>query len=359
MSTLWVGTRKGLFRYDETSQGWQVAGPPAFLAAPVTFVLDDPRDGALYVALSHGHFGCKLHRSDDRGRTWAELPAPAYPPSNEPDAPSLELIWSIVPGGADEPGALWAGTIPGGLFRSEDRGASWQICTGLWDRPERQRWMGGGYDDPGIHSILVDPRDSAHVTVGVSTGGVWITRDRGATWTLGGTGLRSDYTPPGQEEDPLMQDAHLITAPACDPDRVWCQHHCGIFVSDDGGLTFRESRDVKPSVFGFAVAAHPSDRDRAWFAPAIKDEFRVPVDGKLVVTETRDGGRSFAIRDEGLPQGPAWDLIYRHALVVDGTGEKLAMGSTTGNLWISVDGGQGWLMLSAFLPPIAALTFAP
>ena len=57
MATLWVGSRKGLFRYDETPLGWQVAGPPAFLAAPVTMLLDDPRDGALYVALSHGHFG--------------------------------------------------------------------------------------------------------------------------------------------------------------------------------------------------------------------------------------------------------------------------------------------------------------
>ena len=368
MATLWVGTRKGLFRYDQgaadqshTDQGrtWAQVGKPAFLAAPVTFVLDDPRDGALFVALSHGHFGCKLHRSEDRGASWVELPAPAFPLSDAPDAPALELIWSIVPGGADQPGVLWAGTIPGGLFRSDDRGASWQICAGLWDRPERARWMGGGYDHPGIHSILVDPRDSAHVTVAVSTGGVWITRDHGATWALGGVGLRSDYTPPGQQEDPLFQDVHLLAAPTCDPDRMWCQHHNGIFVSDDGGLTFRESVGVKPSVFGFAVAPHPQDRDRAWFAPAIKDEYRVPVDGKLVVTETRDGGGSFAIRDQGLPQLEAYDLIYRHGLVVDGSGDRLAMGSTTGNLWVSGDGGGSWSQLSGTLPPIACVTFAP
>jgi len=123
MATLWVGTRKGLFRYDQgaadqshTDQGrtWAQVGKPAFLAAPVTFVLDDPRDGALFVALSHGHFGCKLHRSEDRGASWVELPAPAFPLSDAPDAPALELIWSIVPGGADQPGVLWAGTIPGG-----------------------------------------------------------------------------------------------------------------------------------------------------------------------------------------------------------------------------------------------------
>ncbi len=359
MQRLWVGTRKGLFAFDPTDAGWRQAGPPAFLAAPVTFVLDDPRDGALYVALSHGHFGCKLHRSDDRGATWVELPPPAFPKSDAPDAPSLELIWSITPAGADQPGALWIGTIPGGLFRSDDRGASWQINEPLWTHPDRAKWMGGGYDHPGIHSILVDPRDSTHVSIGVSTGGLWITRDAGLTWTLAGHGLRNDYMPPGQTQDPLMQDIHLMAAPACDPDRIWVQHHCGIFVSDDGGLTFLESVDVKPSVFGFAVAPHPQDRNRAFFAPAIKDEYRVPRDGKLVVTETHDGGKTFAIRDKGLPQAEAYDLIYRHGLVIDTTGQNLAMGSTTGNLWCSGDTGQSWSLVSHTLPPIACLTFAP
>lgn len=359
MTTLWVGTRKGLFRFDRGARGWSISGAPAFLAAPVTFVLDDARNGALYVALSHGHFGTKLHRSDDRGQSFHELPCPAFPKSDAPDAPATEMIWSIVAGGCDRPGELWAGTIPGGLFQSQDGGQSWQLCHGLWDRPERSRWMGGGYDHPGIHSILVDPRDPSHVIVAVSTGGVWITHDRGASWTLAGAGLRSDYVPPGQEQDPLFQDVHLLASPACDPDRIWCQHHCGIFVSEDGGYHFRESRDVKPSVFGFAVAAHPRDRNRAWFAPAVKDECRVPVDGRLVVTETRDGGTSFQIRDHGLPQRDAYDLIYRHSLVVDDTGNSLAMGSTTGNLWASDDEGQSWGLLSSTLPPIAALAFAP
>lgn len=359
MATLWVGSRKGLFRYDETPLGWQVAGPPAFLAAPVTMLLDDPRDGALYVALSHGHFGCKLHRSDDRGVTWKELPAPVFPKSDAPDAPALELIWELVPGGPDEPGALWLGTIPGGLFRSGDQGETWALNLPLWNAPGREKWMGGGYDHPGIHSILVDPRDSAHVVLGVSTGGVWITRDRGASWKLAGQGMRADYLPPEMSADPLAQDVHRLQGSNADPDRIWCQHHCSIFVSDDGGETFREGEGMVPTAFGFAVAAHPKDRDRAWFVPGVKDECRVPKDGKLVVSTTRDGGRSFESLAQGLPQDGAWDLIYRHALAVDGSGERLAMGSTTGNVWTSGDGGASWQVLSATLPPVAVVAFAP
>jgi hypothetical protein len=140
---------------------------------------------------------------------------------------------------------------------------------------------------------------------------------------------------------------------------MWAQHHNGIFVSDDGGMNWRESLNVKPSNFGFAVAPHPTDRNRAWFAPAKKDEYRVPVDGRLVVTETRDGGVTFASHSSGLPQVEAYDLIYRHALVIDRTGQRLAMGSTTGGLWVSDDQGATWQLLSAHLPPIACLTFAP
>jgi len=45
--------------------------------------------------------------------------------------------------------------------------------------------------------------------------------------------------------------------------------------------------------------------------------------------------------------------------VVDGSGDRLAMGSTTGNLWVSGDGGGSWSQLSGTLPPIACVTFAP
>jgi hypothetical protein len=156
-----------------------------------------------------------------------------------------------------------------------------------------------------------------------------------------------------------MPDPHLLVMSQSLPDRVWCQHHCGIYVSDDGGWSFRESKNVNPSSFGFTVTVHPTDPDRAWFAPAQKDEIRIPVDGKLAVTETRDGGHTFAIHKAGLPQGPAWDLICRHAFVVDSTGGRLAMGSTTESLWVSGDGGASWDQISAHLPPIAALAFAP
>jgi hypothetical protein len=80
------------------------------------------------------------------------------------------------------------------------------------------------------------------------------------------------------------------------------------------------------------------------------------VDSRLVVSRTRDGGRTFDVLDRGLPS-PSFDLIYRHSLDVDRTGRVLAMGSTTGGLWLSEDSGESWRTLSSNLPPVYAVRF--
>lgn len=351
---LLVATRKGLFICPPDGDGWSIPAP-AFLGEPVSAVLHDPRDGALYAALRLGHFGVKLHRSEDGGASWTEIGVPALPKEKESDKP-LDMIWTLAVGA--EPGVLWAGTLPAALFRSADRGASWELVRGLWDVPERASWMGGGYDDPGLHSIVIHPRDPRRMAIAISTGGVWLSGDGGGTWRLGGRGLRAEYMPPAQAFEPGVQDVHLLAACAAAPEVLWAQHHNGIFRSADGGENFVEVTAAAPSRFGFAVAAHPADPATAWFAPAVKDECRVPVEGRLLVTRTQDGGASLESLGEGLPAGGSYDLVYRHALLVDAAGTRLAMGSTTGNLWLGEDGGARWRLLSAHLPPIAALAFA-
>jgi len=355
---LFAATRKGLFELRRRNGGWDVERV-SFLGSPVSMALADPRDGAVYAALDLGHFGVKLHRSDDGGANWTEVGVPSYagvPADEGKEAPSLNLIWALEPAGDDEPGALWAGTIPGGLFRSEDRGESWSLVRGLWDRPERREWFGGGYDKPGIHSISVDPRDSRRVALAISTGGVWETTDGGQSWTLGGEGLRAAYMPPEQAYDRLHQDVHqMVRCPAA-PDSFWIQHHNGVFRAVDGIGRWTEMEEPH-SRFGFAAAVHPDRPDTAWFVPGVKDEFRVPPDGRLTVSRTTDGGRSFEALAEGLPQSHCYDLIYRHGLAVDDTGERLAMGSTTGGLWTTDDGGDRWSQNPARLPPVYAVRF--
>src|SRR5450830_1996804 len=209
----YIATRKGLFEAYRTHGAW-LLDRQHFLGDPVSMLLPDRRDGTLYAALHLGHFGAKLHRRDAGSSEWVEVAAPAFPEkpagSSDPIEWKVRMIWSLAAGGPDQPGVLWAGTLPGGLFRSDDRGASWQLVESLWHAPERTQWFGGGYDTPGIHSICVDPRDSNSVLVAVSCGGTWLTTDGGATWQLRTKGMAARYMPPELAEQGAVQDPHRV-----------------------------------------------------------------------------------------------------------------------------------------------------
>lgn len=392
-----VATRKGLFTIDRKRSGWEIANV-SFLADNCTLVMHDPRPpegatapstsrgkgrasdrqlgsrgrtntGTLYAALNHGHFGIKMHRSLDGGKSWSPIATPAYPDKPKNYKPKmmpaegthyewkLKLVWALAPGGSHQPGTIWCGTLPGGLFRSDDFGQSWNLNRPLWDNPLREEWFGGGADFPGIHSICVDPRNCNDIVLGISCGGAWITKDGGKTWNPGGKGMRAEFMPPERMWDVNIQDPHIVVQCPANPDRLWVQHHNGIFKSVDRAGSWTEITNVKPSTFGFAVAVHPNDPDTAWFIPAIKDEQRIPSGGKVVVTRTTNGGKSFKTLTKGLPQKHAYDIVFRHALDIDDSGDVLAFGSTTGSLWITENGGDSWKTISSNLPPVYAVRF--
>src|SRR5918996_3228883 len=149
-----VGTRKGTIIAARTRGRWtpRLAG---HAGAGVNFVARDPDSGALWAALGHGHWGAKLSRSDDDGKTWldatqikypegARCLAPPEPSEDEPDAglsgnvtvkpATLLKLWTIAFG---KPGCVYIGTIPGGLFVSRDGGESFELNLPLWNHESR------------------------------------------------------------------------------------------------------------------------------------------------------------------------------------------------------------------------------
>jgi len=354
---LFVGTRKGLFVLARRGGGWDVA-ETHFLGDPVSAVLPQP-ESAL-VALDLGHFGAKLWRVAADGSR-QELTAPAFPPkpedaTDDPHPWSLGRIWALEPGGVK--GRVWAGTMPGAVFRSDDDGATWALNEPLWRMPDRRKWFGvAGGEQPGVSGLLVDPRDPRSIRVGIATGGVWATADEGGSWRVINRGMHNEYMPPELRDDPMSQDIHQIAQCRAAPDVLWCQHHSTAYRSTDGGESWTELAAIRPSNFGFAVAAHPKDPDTAWYVPAAKDERRIPVDAQMAVARTRDGGRSFEVLRDGLPQRHAYDLVYRHGLGVDASGTAIAVGTTSGGLWVSEDGGDRWTAPDARLPPVTFVRF--
>ncbi|MBN4055028.1 hypothetical protein JYT15_00815 [Acidimicrobium ferrooxidans] len=350
---LLVGTRKGLMSLERNAGGGWKLLRTAHLGMPVPYAMRDPRSGDLWASLDHGHWGAKLRRSRDDGQSWEEIEPPAYPEGaevNDGELASLDYLWIIAPGGDDQPGTLYIGTEPGGLFRSDDGGNAWSLVESLWNHPSRPGgWFGGGRDGPGIHSIIVDPRDSHQVRLGISCAGVFETTDGGESWNPRNSGLVADFLPDPSSE--IGQDPHCLVQCRDQPDVLWQQNHCGIFRSTDCGANWSQV-SVKGEVahFGFPIVVDPTNGDNAWVVPAISDEIRIAIDGALCVSRTTDGGASWTELRTGLPQEACYDLIFRHAF--DLGGDALAFGSTTGNLFVSEDRGDSWACVASHLPPI-------
>lgn len=387
-----LGTRKGTVLFDRTNSTWQPR-PISHQGVPVCYAACDPRDGTLWASLDHGHWGPKLSRSQDGGATWEDMPPIKYPegaryivkylptPDFDPTSPegqpeyrdaTVFKIWNIAFGSADQPGRLYAGTIPGGLFMSDDGGMNWDLNRPLWNHESRggdlfngdatseNRWQGTpasidyGIFEPGIHSIIVDPRDPMHLHVAASTAGVIETNDGGQTWAGRNNGMLMDYLPNPEAE--WGHDPHFVTGCPDQPDHLWQQNHCGVFFSDDGARTWRKVSLPDAGVyFGFPIAVDEHDGRTAWVVPARGDSERMAIGGGLSVSRTTDGGRSWQSFRNGLPQQNAYDIVLRHAL--DVAGDRLCFGSTTGNVYLSEDRGETWRCLGNNLPPVYSVRF--
>jgi photosystem II stability/assembly factor-like uncharacterized protein len=358
--TLLIGTAKGLVVYRRQAGGWQVE-QVHFTGMPVALAYADTRHNTWWVGLAHRHWGQKLHYSQDEGRSWQAVPMPRYPEGAmiKPGKPAtLKKIWCMASAGIDRPEGLWLGTEPGGLFYSADYGQSFSLVESLWNHPSRQdenQWFGAGRDHPFIHSIVVDPRDSAHVYIAVSCAGVFETRDGGQSWAARNQGLIAAYLPNPQAE--VGHDPHLLLACRANPDVLWQQNHCGIFRSADGGQQWDNvaAQGGLPD-YGFALAIDHQDPARAWVIPAVSDEVRVAHDLALTVCCTADAGRSWQQLRQGLPQQHCFDIVFRHSF--DISGPRLAFGTTAGNLFLSEDYGDSWQCLSNYLARVDVVVFA-
>ena len=251
--------------------------------------------------------------------------------------------------GIDRPGCLWIGTEPGGLFFSDDNGKTFHLNGGLWNHPSRQddsQWFGAGKDFPFIHSIIVDPRDSSHIYVGVSCAGVFETKDGGLNWQPKNNGLIAAYLPNPKQE--TGHDPHRMLMCDSQPDVIWQQNHCGIFRTINGGDVWQDVSGANGfPKYGFALAIDEQNPEVAWVIPAESDEKRIPVDLKLQVCKTEDGGKIWISVSINLPTEYSFDVAFRHAFIKKGN--SLLFGTNNGNLYASINGILAWKMISSHL----------
>lgn len=374
---LFVATKKGLWtlKSDAERSHFDLEGP-AFLGHIINHAVLDPRDRrTLLVAARTGHLGPTIFRSKDRGKSWEEATRPPAFPKTEDSAQarSVDHTFVLAPGHASEPDVWYAGTSPEALFRSEDAGDSWKPIPGFNESawalgavplPEGSPEPQGTPDGDILHSIVIDPRDEAHMYIALSTalGGVFESTDKGESWKPLNGGCEANFFPDPFPE--VGQDPHCLQMNPLTPDVLWQQNHCGIYrLERPGEVWDRVGNNMPEEVgdIGFGIRIHPRAPDTAWVFPMDGTDVwpRISPSGRPAIYKTTDAGQHWERCSSGLPPEQAWYNVLRQGLAVDAHDPVgVYFGATCGEIWGSLDEGTSWGCLASHLPFVLAIEAA-
>jgi hypothetical protein len=384
----WIlGTRKGAWALRRHDGRYSLLEEPWFFGAQVHHVLQDPRGGGTMLAAARtGHLGPTVYRSTDSGRTWKEAERPPRFRAKEEYANSaldpddarrngltLDHVFFLAPGHATQPQVWYAGASPIGLFKSEDDGITWDGVPGFNDNPMLAKWCynfaPGTPDGPKCHSVQVDPVNPNRMLLGLSGGGLFLSEDLGGSWRAINSGVAMDFAPPKEDgsEYEYGHDPHDAVIHPTNPRRWYHQNHCGIYrldwkadANEQRWTRIGKNMPEKVGDIGFPMTCHPKDDKTVWVVPMDGGTVwpRTSVDGKPAVFRTRDAGESWQRLDRGLP-ARAWHTVLRQSMTHNGgTPLELAFGTTSGEVWGSVDEGDSWESLVTGLPKILSVTAA-
>ena len=359
-----VGTAKGatILRSDGERAQWRGDG----LQLKGWLVTAATRDaaGRYYAAVTHDVYGAAVMASDDL-ETWEQLAgAPRYEPGEVGNEGHNRIIGAMDPTGHFTGGGryvdqiwklhsvgqiLYAGVSEAGLFRSEDRGKTWEPMRGLNDHESRGTW-GPGFGGLCAHTILVDEENPDRLWVGISAAGAFRSDDGGQTWHPKNEGVSAAE---GYCVHCLAHDPH-------EADTIYRQDHRGMYRSSDAGDSWQVIENGLPTVlidddhecaFGFPVALDPGSQS-VYAVPLEGSSFRFAHDGKLTVYRTRDGGEQWSPLSAGLPES-CYANVLRGAMALDHRSPcGVYFGTTSGALYGSVNGGDSWAELVRDLPKI-------
>ena len=379
-----VGTHKGAFilTSDGKRSTWNVSGP-FFGGWEVYHMKGSPVDpNRLYASQTSSWFGQIIQRSDDGGKTWFQPGTKPGEPTTGPDGMPLaesnkfvydaspetgkpltthqwydgtqhpwefKRVWHLEPSHTD-PNTVYAGVEDAALFRTTDGGQTWHELAGLRGHGTGAQWMPGA-GGMGLHTILIDQKNSNRMYIAISAAGVFRTDDGGRTWKPVNRGLRSQYIPDPDAE--VGHCVHRIAMHPLRPDVLFMQKHWDVMRSDNAGESWHEVSGNLPSDFGFVVDVHAHEPNTVYVIPIKSDSEHFPPDGKLRVYRSRSGGNEWEPLTKGLPQSDCFVNVLRDAMAVDSLDScGIYFGTTGGQVYMSPDGGDNWSAIVRDLPAV-------
>ena len=256
-------------------------------------------------------------------------------------------------------GRLLVGAESAGLFESTDGGKTFSLVTTFEGQEGREAWNDPAQQPPGhlgLSAIIPHPEERDRFWTIVQGFSLFETTDGGQTWEPRNKGLRRDW-PADYEEIGFC--VHKV-APAADFERFYQQNHVGMHRSR------RRRQDVDGDHRGAADRVRLRRRD----APArprhlLRDPARPgprPDDARrarVAVWRTRDAGSSWQQLGQGLPDKDAYVGVLREGMAIDDHDEPgLYFGTSTGQLFGSIDEGESWSQVGGLFPGITSVTVA-
>ena len=212
---VYLGTTDGhIFGSEDGGRRWQLLGLAGVAHnAIVTAILIDPRDSDLLLASiwtseKQGEGG-GIYRSTDRGRSW------------QPAGLVGHAVRAFVAASSD-PDTLVAGALDG-VFRSRDAGKNWEMITPA-DDPELRNF----------DSLAIDPRDPEIIYAGTFHL-PWKTVDGGRDWAAIHEGMIDD------------SDVLSLAVNPSNPEQVFASACSGIYRSDDAGAHWKRIQGIPDS----------------------------------------------------------------------------------------------------------------
>ncbi len=287
-----VGTyRRSLLRSRDGGVSWQPIDNGLLAGREILALTTHPRSAStLYVSIPED-----VLKSTDEGRSWRSV--------DPGDSAGRVHVLAVHP---TRPEVVYAGA-DGGLFRSENGGASWSLLT-------------QGLPESGSVSRLVISRQTflaAVVAIG-RRGGVFRSADAGSSWIFSSRGI---------------QDLDVDVVDFGAPGTLWVVADFVLLRSTDSGLTWSRVRpDRAAAVPPTVVAVDPTDRSRV---------FVLYSDGS--VWRSADAGRTWEAGGNAGLQALSLSIDPQTPSTLYATGIGGTVG--TGGIAKSVDRGDTWTLL--------------
>lgn len=329
-----VATLNGaqLLERDRAGAPWRHAGL-ALAGQHVSALLVEPDRRGIFAGIHDGG----LYRSDDDGASWV----------SRSKGLSIEHVFSLATARESGGIAIYAGTEPASLFVSRDRGGSWQELPSLRNVPGTENWMFPGPPHvPHTKALAVDPRDTNHIYVAIEQGALLVTEDSGAHW--------NQIVSFDRPDDLWHHDIHRVVLRPSNPDEIFMTTGNGLYHSIDAGRSWDHITDVRFRVgYPDHLVFAPGDETTLFLSGAQNDPtiWRRTKRAGGTVYRSRDGGRSWTQVARGLPDSRA----NIEAMCVAGYpgGYCLFVGTTDGEVYSSEDAGENWVLIGGGLTPIS------